>query len=79
MDKNNEGKDSGGFDVSSKFWRIFLVIVAVLLIFAGPTYVPYLLVGILNVNYAASIVSGLALLIIGLVLMWYLIRKKIIV
>jgi hypothetical protein len=78
MDKNNEGKSSGGFDVSSKFWRIFLVIVAALLIFAGPTYVPYLLVDILKVNYAASIASGLALLIIGLVLMWYLIRKKII-
>ena len=78
MDKNNEGKNSGGFDVSSKFWRIFLVIVAALLIFAGPTYVPYLLVDRLNVSYATSMVSGLALLIVGLVLMWYLIRKKVI-
>jgi hypothetical protein len=79
MTKNNEGKNSGGFDVSSRFWRIFLVIVAALLIFAGPTYVPYVLADILKVNYAASIVSGFVLLIIGLVLMWYLIRKKIIV
>ncbi|HLE76018.1 MAG TPA: hypothetical protein VI864_08295 [Candidatus Bathyarchaeia archaeon] len=78
MNKNSEGKSSGGFSAGSKFWRIFLVIVAALLIFAGPTYVPYLLVDILNVNYAASIVSGFVLLIIGLVLMWYLIRKKII-
>jgi hypothetical protein len=31
------------------------------------------------VNYVASMVSGFVLLIIGLVLMWYLIRKKIIV
>ena len=79
MNKNNQDKSFGGFGVSSKFWRIFLVIVAALLIFAGPTYVPYLLSDILKVNYAASIVSGVVLLMIGLVLMWYLIRKKIIV
>jgi hypothetical protein len=79
MTKHNEGKSSVGFDVSSKFWRTFLVIVAVLLIFAGPTYVPYMLMDILKVNYAASIISGLALLIIGFALMWYLVRKKIIV
>jgi hypothetical protein len=79
MNKNNQDKNSGGFDVSSKFWRTFLVIVAALLIFAGPTYVPYLLLDILKVNYVASIVSGFVLLIIGLVLMWFLVRKKIIV
>jgi uncharacterized membrane-anchored protein len=78
MNKSNEGKSSGGFDVSSKFWRTFLVIVAALLIFVGPTYVPYLLADRLEVNYVASIVSGVILLMIGLVLMWYLIRKKII-
>ena len=79
MNKNKEDKSFGGFGVSSKFWRIFLVIVAALLIFAGPAYVPYLLVDILKVNYVASIVSGVVLLIIGLVLMWFLVRKKIIV
>jgi hypothetical protein len=79
MNKNKGNKSSGGFDLSSKFWRTFLVLVAAVLIFAGPTYVPYLLVDFLNVNYVASIVSGLVLLIIGLVLMGYLIRKKIIV
>jgi len=78
MNRNKEDKSSGGFDLSSKFWRTFLVLVATLLIFAGPTYVPYLLVDRLNVSYATSMVSGLALLIVGLVLMWYLIRKKVI-
>jgi uncharacterized membrane protein HdeD (DUF308 family) len=73
MTKNNEG-----FDLSSKFWRTFLVIAAAFLIFVGPTYVPYVLVDVLKVNYAASIVLGLALLIVGLALMWYLIRKKVI-
>ena len=79
MNKNKEDKSFGGFGVSSKFWRIFLVIVAALLIFAGPTYVSYVLWDILKVNYVASIVSGFVLLVIGLVLMWFLVRKKIIV
>jgi len=79
VSRNMEDKGSGGFDLSSKFWRVFLVIVAVLLIFAGPTYVPYLLVDLLKVDYAASAVSGFVLLVIGLVLMWYLVRKRIIV
>ena len=78
MVENDESNNVGRFDVSSKFWRVFLVIVAVFLIFAGPTYVSYLLFNILNVNYVASIVSGFALFIAGLLLMWFLIRKKIV-
>jgi hypothetical protein len=78
MVENDESNNVGRFDVSSKFWRVLLVIVAVFLIFAGPTYISYLLFNILNVNYVASIVSGLALFIVGLFLMWFLIRKKII-
>ncbi len=78
MVENDESNDVGKFDVSSKFWRVLLVIVAVFLIFAGPTYISYLLFDILNVNYFASIVAGFALFIVGLFLMWFLIRKKII-
>jgi len=78
MVENDENNNVGGFDVSSKFWRIFLVIIAVFLIFVGPTYVSYLLFNILNVNYIASVVSGFTLFIAGLLLMWFLIRKKII-
>jgi len=78
MVENDESNNVGRFDVSSKFWRVLLVIVAVFLIFAGPTYISYLLFKILNVNYVASIVSGFALFIVGLLLMWFLIRKKII-
>jgi hypothetical protein len=78
MVENDESNNVGRFDVSSKFWRVLLVIVAVFLIFAGPTYFSYLLFNILNVNYVASIVSGFALFIVGLFLMWFLIRKKII-
>jgi hypothetical protein len=55
-----------------------LVIAAVFLIFVGPTYISYVLFNVLDVNYFASIVSGLALFIVGLLLMSFLIRKKII-
>jgi len=76
--ENNEDHDSGRFDVTSKFWRVTLMIVAVLLIFAGPTYVPYFFIDILKVNYFVAITVGFVLLILGLVLMVYLIRKKVI-
>jgi hypothetical protein len=75
MDENN---NVGRFDLSSKFSRVLLVIVTVLLIFVGPTYIPYLLYDLLNVNYIASIVTGFALFIVGLLLMWFLVRKKIV-
>jgi hypothetical protein len=75
----SEDESAGMFDLNSKFMRTALVIVAVLLIFAGPTYVPYVLSNILSLNYVASVLVGLALLIVGLVLLWFLVRKKVIV
>ena len=78
MAENDEDNNIGRFNVSSKFWRVFLVIAAVFLIFAGPTYFSYLLFDVLDVNYVVSIVSGFVLFIVGLLLMGFLIRKKII-
>jgi hypothetical protein len=78
MVENDENNNVGRFDVSSKFMRVFLILVSVILIFAGPTYVPYVLVDVLKVDYIASIVSGFVLFIVGLLLMWFLIRKKVI-
>jgi len=75
----NENTSVGGLDMGSKFWRVFLVVVTAFLIFAGPTYVSYVLSDILKVNYVASVVSGLVLFALGLLLMVFLIRKKIIV
>ena len=78
MVENDENNNVGRFDVNSKFMRILLVIVTALLIFAGPTYFSYLLFEVLNVSYIASIAAGIALFIAGLLLMLFLIRKKII-
>jgi hypothetical protein len=64
--------------IYSKFWRITLVVFSMLLIFAGGTYVPYLLSDVLKKGYFASIGIGLVLFIIGFGLMAFLIRKKII-
>jgi len=65
-------------DLSSKFWKTFIVILAVFLTFAGPTYIVYALLNVLKMNYAVSMASGFALFIVGLVLIWYLIKRKII-
>jgi hypothetical protein len=67
-------ESAGMFVINSKFMRTTLLIVSVL---AGPTYVPYVLTS-LNINYWASILVGLVLLIVGLVLLWFLIRKKVV-
>jgi hypothetical protein len=75
---NDENDNVGRFDVNSKFMRFFLILLSVFLIFAGPTYISYVLFDALKVNYVASLVSGFALFIAGLLLMLFLIRKKII-
>ena len=73
----SEDESAGIFDINSKFMRTSLLIITVLLIFAGPTYVPYVLIS-LNIYYWASVLVGLALLIVGLVLLGFLVRKKIV-
>ncbi len=79
MTEDEETGSSGMIDLESKFWRTTLLIVSVVLIFAGPTYVPYVLYDILHLNYIATIVTGIVLLAVGLLMMAYLIRKKVIV
>ncbi len=78
MNENEESNSAGRFDVDSKFWRVTLMLLAVLLIFAGPTYFSYLLDVVLKVDYIVSVASGFVLLIVGLVLMVFLIRKRVI-
>jgi hypothetical protein len=76
MTKDNEEIQVSG--IESKFSRVTLTIVSVLLIFIGPTYIPYLLADILKLEYMASIGIGLVLFIVGLLMLVYLIRKKVI-
>jgi hypothetical protein len=76
MTENEENVNVGG--IYSKFWRIALVILSMLLIFAGPTYVPYMMTE-LKINYFASISVGFVLFMIGIFFMLFLARKKIII
>ncbi len=63
--------------IESKFTRIALIIVSMLLIFVGPTYIPYLMTSV-GIDYFASIGLGAVLFVVGLVMLIYLIRKKVI-
>jgi hypothetical protein len=62
--------------IYSKFGKISLVVISMLLIFAGPTYVPYLLRN--HVGDFANAGIGAVLFIVGIGLMFFLARKKII-
>lgn len=73
-----ENDESIGYGMESKFMRVLLIIVAVLLLFAGPTYIPYVLSNVLSLSSVVSIAAGLALFIVGLFLVMFLVRKKII-
>ncbi|MGB9959216.1 MAG: hypothetical protein ACPLKQ_01675 [Candidatus Bathyarchaeales archaeon] len=73
-------KDSGGkslkLDLSSKVWRTALILLAVLLTFAGPTYGVLIFINFLGIDYAVSMVTGFILFIVGFALIWYLIKNK---
>ncbi|MGQ9623874.1 MAG: hypothetical protein ACUVUF_04655 [Candidatus Bathycorpusculaceae bacterium] len=75
--QQTKNKKSAKLDSNSKTWRTFLVVSAAFLTFAGPTYVVYVLLNIFEIGYAASMLSGLVLLLAGLMLIWYLTKKKI--
>ncbi len=76
MTQNDVTEQISGLE--SKFMKIFLTLISVLLMFAGSTYVPYFLADILKVDYIASISLGALLFIVGLVVLVYLVRKKVI-
>ncbi len=76
MKTNNQNMEVSG--IESKFTKITLTIISVFLLFVGPTYVPYLLSDVLKIDYIASIGIGAVLFIVGLVMLVYLIRKKVI-
>jgi len=73
-----KGETSARLNSSSKFWKTLLTVLAAFLTFAGPTYIVYVLMNILKIDYFVSMTSGIVLFVAGLVLIWYLIRKKII-
>jgi hypothetical protein len=76
MTEDNENIQVSGLD--SKFMKVVMTVVAVFLMFIGPTYIPFLLSDVLKADYIASIGIGAVLFVLGFVVLIYLIRKKVI-
>ncbi len=60
-----------------KIHKNHMIIVSMLLIFVGPTYIPYVM-GKLNIDGFVSAGVGAVLFIVGLVFMMFLVKKKVI-
>jgi hypothetical protein len=63
--------------LGSRYWKAFLVIIAGLFTFGGP-YLAYVSVHLFKVSVPISMISGLALFAVGLVLVWYLVKNKVV-
>jgi hypothetical protein len=62
---------------NSKYVKMILVLIMALLLFGGP-YGAYAVINVLHGSYLIATVGSFAMAIAGLMLMWYLIRNKII-
>jgi hypothetical protein len=72
----NVENENMGF-LQSKFNRVFLILVSMVLLFAGPTYVPYALGQVMVVDNVVALSVGGVFFLLGFVLLVYLIRKKV--
>ncbi len=73
-----ETEENMNVDVTySKFTRVAFIVISMLLIFVGPTYVPYAM-GQLNIDGYVTAGVGALLFIVGLAFMFFLVKKKVI-
>ena len=63
--------------IESKFMKVGLTLVTVILLFVGPTYVPYVM-NEAHIDFLVTDAVGLVLFLVGVVMLVYLIRKKVI-
>jgi cytochrome c oxidase assembly factor CtaG len=63
--------------MSSKYLKMLLILIMALLLFGGP-YILYVLYDVLKVRFLISGVIGFGSVLLGLILMWYLIKTKVI-
>lgn len=78
MDENLNTKEKQTLSLNSKFWRTFLILLATVLIFTGPTYVVLVLWRSLDLDYALSMATGFFLFLIGFGLLIFSSKKKMI-
>jgi hypothetical protein len=62
----------------SKFTQAMFLIVSVLLIFIGPTYIAYLIGNVAGAGALAADVAGFLLFLAGIGLLVFVLRKKIV-
>ena len=62
---------------SSKYVKMLLIIIMALLLFGGP-YVLYAMHDLAKLRLSYSAIGGIGSIVLGLLLLWYLIRAKII-
>ncbi len=74
----SEEERSGRLLSGSELRRTLLIVLAAILTFAGPTYTVYLMVNILQVDYIISMGLGLTLFVLGIALILYLIKNRVI-
>lgn len=74
----NDKTVSGGRIAESKFLKIFMMLLSVLLIFVGSTYIPYAMQSLLNLDFIVTTVTGFVLFLAGVVLLVYLAKQKVI-
>ena len=76
--RSSQNDSKGFFNPNSKIISILLVLTMAFLIFAGPTYVSFFLSEILNLDYIVTMAIGLSLFLLGLILLYFLVKNKII-
>ncbi|XHH08000.1 MAG: hypothetical protein ACFCUE_10535 [Candidatus Bathyarchaeia archaeon] len=69
---------SYGYQIESKFMRVFLIMVAAVFIFAGPTYLPLILNEVLTLDFALSMVVGFVVFLVGVFDLLFLVRKGVV-
>jgi hypothetical protein len=73
QEKTPENKSFTG----SRYVKMLLVILMGFLLIGGP-YIVYIIYDVLETRFLYAAIAGAASVVLGLVLMWYLIRVKII-
>ncbi len=68
--------ENKGF-MASKYVKMLMVILMAFLLFGGPYFV-YLIYDALGMSFLYAFIAGCTSILLGLVLMWYLIKVKII-
>ena len=69
-----EEMEVGGY---SRLTQISMIVISMLLIFGGPTYVPYFM-SKASIDATATAGVGALLFIVGIVFMMFLVNKKVI-